>query len=177
MTYIDELFGRFLDNCDEAGLLDNALVILCSDHGEMMGQHGLNQKFCPYEEALRVPCAMSWPGVIRPGLRCGMDVSLVDLAPTILAAAGVDPARIELDGENLLEYFAGERSEPDSRGLLCPSGARHPLRQRGTAFRTGAAWFGGLGSTRCTRTVRLSFTIRSRTRMSCSTSQALSRPG
>lgn len=46
-TYIDHLMGRFLDRCEELSLLDNTMVIMVSDHGEMLGQHGLNQKMSP----------------------------------------------------------------------------------------------------------------------------------
>ena len=116
-TYIDTLLGRFLDRCREAGLLEDSLLVMLSDHGEMLGQHGLNQKMSPYEENLRVPCVMRWPGVIEPGTRCGMDVSLVDIAPTVLAAAGIEP-RTAVEGENLLDYLTGERLEPDSRNCF-----------------------------------------------------------
>ena len=113
-TYIDELLGRFVQRCDEIGLLDDTLLIIISDHGEMLGQHGLNQKMSPYEENLCVPCVMSWPGVIEPGSRCGTDTSLVDIAPTVLAAAGLEPAH-EVEGENLLDIVTGKRAEPVTR--------------------------------------------------------------
>jgi arylsulfatase A-like enzyme len=114
-TYIDSLCGRFLDRCAEKGLLENALVIMISDHGEMLGQHGLNQKMSPYDPNIRVPCAISRTGVVPAGSRCRMDTSLVDMAPTILAAAGRDPDSIESEGEDLLPYFGGEIAEPISR--------------------------------------------------------------
>ncbi len=114
-TYIDELFGRFLDLCAEAGVLENTLVVMLSDHGEMLGQHGLNQKMCPYEENLRVPCVMRLPGVIAPESRCTTDVSMIDLAPTILAAAGVETGPLNMEGENLLPYLTGQTPPPDRR--------------------------------------------------------------
>jgi arylsulfatase A-like enzyme len=113
-TYIDELLGRFIGRCEEIGLLENTLLIVLSDHGEMLGQHGLNQKMSPYEENLLVPCVMRWPGVIEPGTRCGMDTSLVDIAPTVLAAAGLEPAHA-VEGENLLDFVQGARLEPAAR--------------------------------------------------------------
>ena len=115
VTYIDSLFGRLLEHLEQAGGLDNTLVVMLSDHGEMMGQHGLWQKFCPYEEAVRVPWVMRWPGVIPTGSRCTMDVSHVDVAPTLLSAAGVDVEPLDLEGENLLPYLAGGREEPAAR--------------------------------------------------------------
>ena len=103
-TYIDHLLGKFLDRCDEVGLLDDTMVIMVSDHGEMLGQHGLNQKMSPYEENLRVPCVIRWPGIVKTGTRCDTNVSLVDIAPTVLAAAGVSGPTLE--GRNLLDIAA-----------------------------------------------------------------------
>ncbi len=114
VTYIDELLRRVLERCLEVGLLDNTLLIMLSDHGEMLGQHGLNQKMSPYAENLLVPCIMRWPGVIEPGRRCGMDASLVDIAPTVLAAAGLDPGS-QVEGECLIDYLTGRRAEPSCR--------------------------------------------------------------
>ena len=58
---------------------------------------------------------MRWPGVIPPGGRCSMDASHVDVAATLLAAAGVEVENLELEGEDLMPYFAGQRPEPETR--------------------------------------------------------------
>lgn len=114
-TYIDSLFDRLIQRWEEVGLLDNTLLIMMSDHGDMLGQHGLSQKMCPYEEAIRIPCVMRWPGVIPAGTRCEMDISHVDLAATILSAGGVETGPLKLEGENLIPYLTGERETPASR--------------------------------------------------------------
>ena len=115
VTYIDELFRRFVARLEQERLLDNTLLVMISDHGEMMGQHGLWQKFCPYEEALRVPWVMRWPGVIPAGSRCSFDVSGVDVAATLLSAGGVDAETLGLEGENLLPFITGSRTAPRER--------------------------------------------------------------
>ena len=115
VTYIDSLFGEFIAKLEEEGVLDNTIVMMISDHGEMMGQHGLWQKFCPYEEAIRVPWVIRWPGRIKAGTRCKMDVSHVDVGATLLAAAGIETEPLGLEGENLLPYITGQREEPDQR--------------------------------------------------------------
>jgi len=115
VTYVDSLFGMFLDRLSELGLMDTTAVVMLADHGDMFGQHGLSQIFCPYEEVLRVPCAIRRPGVIAPGSQCDMDASGVDIAPTVLAAAGIDPETLAMEGENLLPYLRGEKDEPPSR--------------------------------------------------------------
>jgi arylsulfatase A-like enzyme len=114
-TYIDSLFGALVRRLEECQLLDNTVIAMVSDHGEMMGQHGLWQKFCPYEEALRVPWVLRWPGRIKPGRSCRMDVSHVDVAATLLAAGGVEVDALSLEGENLLPYLADDRPKPAAR--------------------------------------------------------------
>lgn len=87
---IDEQLGRMLTALKAAGQLDNTIVIFMSDHGEMLGDHGLYLKGPHfYEPAVRVPLIISWPGVIGPDRRSGALVELVDLAPTLLDAVGL----------------------------------------------------------------------------------------
>lgn len=116
-TYLDSLMGRVIERLKKRGVYDETLLIMTADHGEMLGQHGLAHKMCPYDENLRVPLAMRWPGVIRAGTRISTDVSQIDIAPTVLAAAGIppDPA---WEGENLLEYASGRKRAPSSRDVF-----------------------------------------------------------
>jgi len=114
-TYIDSLFEQLIARWEEVGLLDNTLLVMVSDHGDMLGQHELSQKMCPYEEAVRVPCVMRWPGVIPQGTRCQLDVSHTDIAATLLAAAGMDVDSMQLEGENLLPYLQGKQQPSNSR--------------------------------------------------------------
>ena len=115
VTYIDSLFQRFVDRLEQEGILENTLLVMLSDHGEMMGQHGLWQKFCPYEETHRVPWIMRWSGVIEPESRCNLDVSGVDVAATLLAAGGIETEPLNLEGENLFPYITGKRAQPPAR--------------------------------------------------------------
>jgi len=114
-TYIDDLLSRFVNHVETEIGLDNTLLVTLSDHGEQMGQHGLWQKFCPYEEALRTPLAMRWPGVICAGSRLSMDASHVDVAATLLAAGGVDTSDAGCEGEDLMPFITDRRDEPESR--------------------------------------------------------------
>ena len=102
-TYIDGLIGEFLDALRERKLLDdNTLLVLTSDHGDMMGQHGLWQKFCPYEEAVRVPLVMRWPTHLPAGQRVTASRSLRDVGNSLRQAAGLEPR-----GPGLLEDRPG----------------------------------------------------------------------
>jgi arylsulfatase len=88
---VDDQVGRLLEKLEETGQAENTMVIFTSDHGEMLGDHGIYWKG-PYfyEPAVRVPLIVRWPGVIPAGRRSGALIELSDLAPTILEAAGAE---------------------------------------------------------------------------------------
>ena len=90
--YVDACVGVVLDALQAAGLLEETLVVLTADHGEMLGEHEMIAKwFSLYDEALRVPLILRLPGGRHASLRLEHDTELVDLAPTLLEAAGVRP--------------------------------------------------------------------------------------
>ena len=90
MALVDDEVGRVLATLEEEGLADDTLVVFCSDHGDMLGDHGLLIKGAFfYEASVRVPLLMRWPGRIEAGTRCGGLVQLHDVSATILAAAGI----------------------------------------------------------------------------------------
>lgn len=89
-TLIDDQIGMLLVALEDQGVLDDTLIIFASDHGEMLGSHGLWHKMMPYEEAVRVPLALRLPGTIQPGIRSDSVVSLIDIAPTMLSVCGAE---------------------------------------------------------------------------------------
>jgi arylsulfatase len=109
---IDVQVGRMLDTLERTGQLENTLVIFMSDHGEMLGDHGLYLKG-PYfyEPLIRVPLILSWPGKIAPGQTSDALVELMDLAPTFLDAAGLDRSS-GMQGRSLWPLLTGQTS-PD----------------------------------------------------------------
>lgn len=117
-TYIDSLFGKFLDRYEQTVGLENTLSIMLSDHGDMTGRRGLWRIFCPYERALRMPWLMRWPGMIPTGTRCSVDVSLPDVAATILSSAGVDPGPLQLEGVNVIDLLNQKVDWPSSRSCF-----------------------------------------------------------
>jgi len=108
VTYLDAKIGRILDALEEEGLAGDTLVIHTSDHGEMLGEHGLWRKMNFYEQAVRVPLQMRWPGVFPEGVRIPQVVSLVDVVVTMLEACGVSTDRWYLDGDSLLPLIRGD---------------------------------------------------------------------
>jgi arylsulfatase A-like enzyme len=104
---IDRNLGRVLDYLDRHGLRENTLVIYTSDQGFFLGEHGWYDKRFMYEESLRMPFVVRWPGVIKPGTRNDRFALNVDFAPTFLAAAGLT-APAEVQGRSLLPLLRGE---------------------------------------------------------------------
>ncbi|CAN5834054.1 hypothetical protein BH23PLA1_BH23PLA1_13660 [soil metagenome] len=107
---VDENIGRMLDYLDESGLADNTIVIYASDQGFYLGEHGWFDKRFMYEESLRTPFLVRWPGVTEPGSRTDAIVSNLDFAPTFLEMAGVE-APEEMQGESLVPLLEGESPE------------------------------------------------------------------
>ncbi len=90
ITYWDYYFGQMMTELDSRNLLDNALIIVTSDHGDAFGEHGKwNHTNCLYEEILRVPLCMRYDGVIGSGLTVDVPVQNIDLMPTILDWLGI----------------------------------------------------------------------------------------
>lgn len=105
---IDQQMGRILDALERSGLAENTLVIFTTDHGELLGDHGLWMKGpFHYEQLVRIPMLMRWPGGFAGGQRHSALINQVDLAPTVLAAVG-QPLPAELDGVNALPLLRGQ---------------------------------------------------------------------
>lgn len=103
ITQIDKNIGRILETLEKTGQLDNTLIIFTTDHGEMLGDHGLYQKWLPYDSCCRIPFIVRYPSRIKGGTICNDFVDLNDILPTILDAAGLEyPGEIELPGESVL---------------------------------------------------------------------------
>jgi arylsulfatase A-like enzyme len=90
-SFIDQEVGRILDTLERTGQAENTLVVYSTDHGHFLGQHGLVAKAIHhYEDLLRVPFIVRWPGQVPAGGVSDQLQNLVDLAPTFLAAAGLE---------------------------------------------------------------------------------------
>ncbi|QLH78451.1 sulfatase-like hydrolase/transferase [Halosimplex rubrum] len=104
---IDDAVGRLLDALERTGQREDTLVIFTSDHGELLGEHGIYLKGAFfYEESLRVPLIVSGPE-IESGVETDALVELVDLAPTLMEAAGQEVPRA-MQGESLWPLLTGE---------------------------------------------------------------------
>ena len=115
---IDRHVGSILTRLRELDLERDTLVIFTSDHGELLGDHGLWLKG-PYhfEPLIRVPLIMRWPGGLPGGEASAGITSLADIAPTVLSAAGL-AAPDATDGHDLLPALNGEASWPREYALV-----------------------------------------------------------
>ncbi len=105
---IDDQFARIMQTLRDTGQLENTIVVYMSDHGEMLGDHGLILKGCRFFDGLvRVPLIMSWPGRFQAGLRSDALVETVDVAPTLMDACGLGVPP-EMQGKSLAPLLRGD---------------------------------------------------------------------
>jgi choline-sulfatase len=100
ISYCDDVLGRLLSALEVSGLAENTIVIVTSDHGDMLGERGLWYKMTFYERAVRVPLLFAGPG-IKPRRRIAEAVSHLDLLPTLASLVGARVGRSDLDGRDL----------------------------------------------------------------------------
>ena len=124
LSFADVCVGLLYDGLEELDLLDNTIVVYTSDHGEMLGDHGIFQKFCLFEPAVQVPLIVSHPGHIPQDRVCDALIEQIGLYPTLADLAGIDPpsppalvdfpeAPEKIDGIS----FADLARDPDLEGL------------------------------------------------------------
>ncbi|WP_077921287.1 sulfatase [Spirosoma sp. 209] len=103
---LDRNIGKLLDYLDKSGLAKNTVVVYTSDQGFYLGEHGWFDKRWIYEESLKTPFVIRYPGVIKPGSQVRQIVSNVDWAPTLLSLTGTRvPAYIQ--GESFMPLLTG----------------------------------------------------------------------
>ena len=111
---LDWNIGRLFEAVEKTGIAENTLIVFSSDHGEMFGAHGRIQKNTFYEESIRVPFLMRWPGIIPSGHKSDVCLGTPDIMPTILGLMGL-PIPEEVEGKDLSHLALGKHGpEPDA---------------------------------------------------------------
>ena len=110
---VDESVGRLLKYLDDEGLADNTIVVYSSDQGFYLGEHGWFDKRWIFEESLRTPLLIRWPGVTKPGSINSNLVANIDFASTFLEAAH-QPIPSDIQGRSLVPILKG-KTPPDWR--------------------------------------------------------------
>jgi arylsulfatase A-like enzyme len=129
VRYTDAEVGRLLDGLDRLGLTNDTLVILTADHGEVhdarhayrvvrTGRHSrFGHAVTMYDEEVRVPLVLRWPGKLPEGKRVAAQVRHLDFAPTVLDAAGI-PASPKHQGKSYLALARGEREQGERAAFV-----------------------------------------------------------
>jgi N-acetylglucosamine-6-sulfatase len=104
---VDESLGRIVKALEELGELAHTVIIFTSDHGYFYGEHGLDaERRLAYEETVRIPVIVRYPRLVRAGTKPAQMAQTIDLAPTILALAGIADT-VPRDGVSLLPLLKG----------------------------------------------------------------------
>lgn len=123
---IDEQFGRLMERLEQLGIADNTIVVLTSDHGELLGSHGMMAKHTWHEESIGVPFIIRWPDRIAAGSTIEV-LNTVDIMPTLLELLDV-PIPHTVEGRSWAAHMTGrheagstsedEASPQDHRALI-----------------------------------------------------------
>ena len=126
ISYVDHNVGRLMKALTDCGLRDNTIVIVLADHGEMLGDKGLWYKMSFYENSVRVPLIVNWPGRFSPR-RVAAAASLIDVTPTLVDLAGGRSGEIETDGRSLAPYLNGGTGPDETAAEYLAEGAIAPI--------------------------------------------------
>ncbi len=107
---VDDCVGRVLDYLDEHDLAENTVVIYSSDQGFYLGEHGWYDKRWIFEESVRTPLVVRWPGITEAKSSCNKLVSNLDFAQTFLAVAGVEQPE-DMQGASLVPLLKGQEKQ------------------------------------------------------------------
>jgi len=118
ISLMDKQIGTILDKLDELNLTDKTMVIFTTDHGHFYGHHGLVAKGAfHYEDMIKIPMIAKLPGTLPSGITSDKLQSIVDVAPTILSAAGIDVPRC-MTGINMMPEWS-EKTEAIRDHVIC----------------------------------------------------------
>jgi arylsulfatase A-like enzyme len=129
-TALDDCMGELLRTLEETGLAKNTILLFTSDHGDMLGSHGLIKKQKPYDESVRVPMLVRWPGELK-AIQLDAPMNSEDIMPTLLGLARVSiPKTVE--GLDYSKYLRGGKNPGDGATVIhCPSPFGEWERRRG----------------------------------------------
>ncbi len=116
ISMLDDYIQRILNELSETGEEDNTIVLYTSDHGDMMGKHGLWFKCTHYEWSSRVPLMVKGPGI--PRNRNSEPISLLDLGPTLCSLAGIDQVYSRTDGRDMSSLITGDREDLEGEAIV-----------------------------------------------------------
>lgn len=129
ISYLDDKIGELLQVLDDCDFSDNTVILLCADHGDMLGERGLWYKMCFYEYAMRIPLVLHAPQLFKPRT-LQTPVAAQDILPTLVELAGADPSKLAcpIDGVSLVSLAQGqEQADRLVRAEYCAEGSVAPM--------------------------------------------------
>ena len=129
ITLVDRMVGKITSALEDAGISENTVVIFTSEHGDMMGDHGMLEKRSFFEEASRVPLLMKVPWLSREQTRIEGSVGHIDLVPTLLDLMGQDIPS-DLQGKSLQPVLKGESDLSDNDVFVQWNGTSNEIPDR-----------------------------------------------
>jgi len=127
IAFCDAQLGRLLDALDASPYAQNTIVVLWSDNGMHLGEKQHWTKWALWEQATRVPLCVAAPGVGKPGSRCDVPVSLLDLYPTLIELCEL-PEREPLEGESLVPLLRDPRAPRTAPAITTHGHLNHAVR-------------------------------------------------
>jgi arylsulfatase A-like enzyme len=141
VTAVDDWVARVLKAIGDLGLVTNTIVLFTSDHGDLLGSHHLFNKNQHYDEAIRVPFLMRWPGRIKPAVHDRQVISLVDVMPTLLDLCGVEiPTTVQ--GTSFAPVLLGAREVAGENAAYIETTVNEGIRTRRYVYWCNRKHFG-----------------------------------
>jgi arylsulfatase A-like enzyme len=141
---IDDNVGRILATLRETGVLDRTFIVFTSDHGDLCGEHGRDNKGVPMEGSSRIPFLLHAPGVVPPGTIVRQALGTVDFKPTILSLMGIaNPGSDE--GRDASALFRTGKAPADWKDIAfvrIGGGARRAVQSEDSEYSGGPGWLG-----------------------------------
>lgn len=128
ISAVDRELGRIMDALDKLGIADDTVLVYTSDHGSSFGSNGVGSKGNPYDESIRVPFIVRWPGHVPAGRIAENNLGTMDLYPTLCGLAGIVPPR-HCGGQDLSPVMVGQPGpDPASQFILVNNFQRNYFR-------------------------------------------------
>jgi len=125
-SFVDSQVGRLLTALEDAGVTDNTIVVIWSDHGWHLGEKGITGKNTLWDDGTRVPLIFAGPGV-TPGQRCTQPAELLDIYPTLVELTGV-PERNDLEGLSLVPQLKDASTKRERPAITSHNQGNHGIR-------------------------------------------------
>jgi len=112
------VMGQLFQHLRDKGILDNTILIILSDHGENLGDHGLmDHQLCAYDTLIRIPLIIRYPSILGTGINANKLASITDIFPTVLGLLGIKfsclmNCRVDLFSSSQREHIYSEYESP-----------------------------------------------------------------